>query len=204
MATFDGAIGYILQNEGGFQANPNDSGNYDSDGSLQGTNFGITVRTARTYGYDGDMRDMPQEVAIAIYEFAYWRGLEGINSQAVATKILDMRVNFGVGAADRMAQRAANMWEGIDIAEDGIIGPRSIAAINSLPESEYLGSLVEVISDRYRQIAANDPQKEGFLAGWLKRAAEIPSMIADNPKTSIGIALAAALGLAIVARKKKR
>ena len=42
MANFNKAIDLILKNEGGYQAHPNDKGNYNSKGQLVGTKYGIS------------------------------------------------------------------------------------------------------------------------------------------------------------------
>lgn len=181
MATFDNAIGFVLENEGGFQANPNDAGNYDAAGQLVGTNFGITVKTARAYGWDGPMEDLPLTTAKAIYRERYWPGLEGIASDAVAAKILDYRVNFGVTGGTLIAQRAANLFEGVNIAEDGRHGPQTTAAINSIDPEAYMEALIGMAQARYQEIADSDPDKAGFLPGWLRRVVRVPL---DHPGSS--------------------
>lgn len=202
MARFENSIGFILENEGGFQANPYDSGNYDAAGNLIGTNFGISAKVARNAGYTGSMEEMPRNVAEEIYRREYWPGLDQIENQTVATKILDLRVNFGRAGGDRIAQAAANLFEGVNVAEDGQIGSRSLAAINSIDPAEYLAALIETASERYRSIASGDETKEQFLEGWLRRAAKIPGLIADNPGISAGVIVALVLGVVLASRRK--
>ncbi len=184
MASFDAALSFVLDNEGGFQANPNDSGNYDTDGSLQGTNFGITVKVAREYGWFGAMPDLPMDVAKAIYRDNYWdSAMNDLRSNAVAGKILDFRVNFGVAGGTLLAQQAANTF-GAGIAEDGRFGPLTRNAIDDIDPTMYLQALIMAGRDRYQAIAAHDPEKAGFLSGWLARVVKIP---AENPATSAAL-----------------
>ena len=179
MASFETAIPFILANEGGFQANPADSGNYDSGGNLIGTNYGISGQVAREYGYDGPMEQLPLETAKAIYYDLYWTGLDAIQSDAIATKILDYFVNFGRGGGTKIVQRAANEFEGINLAVDGGFGP------------VLMNSLIAQATEQYKAIAASDPEKAGFLPGWMARVIRIP---AENPGASASVLLLLAGG----------
>jgi lysozyme family protein len=195
MAEFSIAVVYLLKNEAGFQAHPNDRGNYDYQGNLIGTNHGISAKVARDHGYLGRMEDLSEEIAATIYQASYWPGLDAIESQAVATKLLDIRAQFGVGTANRMAQQAANRFEGINLSEDGRLGPLSVEAINSIDQGSYLEELVDVIAARYRADVEAHPGDEVFLAGWMKRAAKLPELVfekvqeiaTDNPGTSVSL-----------------
>ena len=84
----------------------------------------------------------PAEEALAkakeIEEREYWQAmrLEEIEEQNIANKLFDMGVNMGVRQAGVMAQRAANflLRTGADLAaeqlaEDGVIGAKTLAAI---------------------------------------------------------------------------
>jgi len=204
MANFNDAISFIFRNEGGLSMDPDDTGNYDAFGNLIGTNYGITGQVARDYGYTGPMAQLPIEKAADIYRQGYWPGLENIEDQAVATKLLDIFVNTGRGNGTRVAQRAANWFEGNDIAVDGGFGPITIEAINTCPASEYMEALVSELQDYYIDLVERKPAKSKYLTGWLNRAKKIPSMVAeaimDNPGTSLGL-LAAVVGLGLLVKK---
>jgi lysozyme family protein len=175
MASFDRAFPFLLENEGGFQADPRDSGNYDDAGNLMGTNFGITAKVAQAWGWTGPMEDLPLSLARDIYRAEYWTGLDAIQSDQVAAKLLDFFANFGRGGGTTLAQQAANEYEGINIAVDGGFGPQTVAAINSIDPADYMESLIQAATRRYESIAANDPQKAAFLPGWLNRVVRIPA-----------------------------
>lgn len=197
MASFESAIPFILANEGGFQADPRDSGNYDADGNLIGTNYGISAKVAREYGYEGPMEDLSLDTAKAIYRDLYWTGLDQVHSDAVATKLLDFFVNFGRGGGTMIAQRAANEFEGINLAVDGGFGVLTTVAINSIDPGLYMDALIGQASSRYQEIAAADPEKESSLPGWLARVVRIPS---ENPGASAGVLLVLLGGAAFMLR----
>jgi lysozyme family protein len=126
----------------------------------------------------------PAEVALReaekIEEREYWAALRlgEIESQAVANKLFDMAVNMGVRQAGVLAQRAANgLFSGaspsssvILLSEDGVLGARSLAAINELDPERYLQLLRELSADFYLHVAALHPAESVDLKGWLRRA----------------------------------
>jgi lysozyme family protein len=70
------------------------------------------------------------------------------------------------------AQRAINALAAVDarVAEDGLIGPRTLAAINAAGPIAYYQLLREFSAAYYRHLAAVNPALAVNLAGWLKRA----------------------------------
>lgn len=125
----------------------------------------------------------PAEEALAraeeIEQREYWDAmrLEEVEDQAVANKLLDMGVNMGVRQAAILAQRAANflLRTGADpaaaqLAEDGVIGEKTLAAINTLAPEQYHNVLCELGEAHYRHLAAANPEQAMNLHGWLKRA----------------------------------
>jgi lysozyme family protein len=172
MATFEAAIPWVLDHEGGFQKNPKDRGNY-YNGELLGTKYGITVAVAREDGYTGRMEDLPLSRATSIYERKYWPGLDFVNNQQVATKILDMRVQYGKAGGDSKVQEAL-VSLGWDISVDGVLGPISLSAINQEDPAALLAALVTEMESEYRGDVASHPDDAGFLGAWLERARDLP------------------------------
>ncbi|EXT50381.1 glycosyl hydrolase 108 family protein [Acinetobacter sp. 25977_4] len=54
----------LIKREGGYVNDTLDSGH--------ATKFGITQTVARSYGYQGEMEDLPLETARDIYKKQYW------------------------------------------------------------------------------------------------------------------------------------
>jgi lysozyme family protein len=171
MAQFSPALSFTLPHEGGYSNDAADSGG--------ATNYGITEKVARAHGYTGDMRNLPPEVAAQIYAADYWPGLEDLAYQEVANKIFDLRVNMGIHAADKLAQRAANLLVDPPTAEDGLLGPDSTLTINSADPNEYLSTLAQLAIERYQQIAAKNPKNIKFLNGWIARAQDFETVLID-------------------------
>lgn len=160
MSNFESAISYVLANEG---TDSNDAADHGGR-----TRFGITEAEARRHGYD--VRKLTLDQAKGIYLKDYWR-FDAITDQRVATKLLDMSVNLGLGTAIKMAQREARA------PVDGVFGPATAALINDYRglSDGFLWRLAHACVRRYADIVSNDHSQAVFLRGWIDRALKLPS-----------------------------
>lgn len=151
---FDDSFTRLLGSEGGYSNNPADPGG--------ATNFGVTQAVARANGYAGDMRDFTQAQAKAIYRRLYWDAVKAdALPDGVRFDIFDGAVNSGVGQSVRWLQRA------VGAEADGVIGPKTLAAVASLPPAlvcaRYNGQRLMFMTG-----LSNWPT---FSRGWAKRIA---------------------------------
>lgn len=152
--TFDDVFERLIGHEGGYVNNPNDPGGE--------TNWGITKATAKVTGYLGSMRQMSREQAKLIYKSAYWdRARCDELPVAVAFQYFDAAVNHGAGNAVRFLQRAAG------VADDGKLGPASLAAINTTPVNDLLMLFNAERLEFYTKLNTFD----SFGKGWVRRVA---------------------------------
>lgn len=117
-------IDRLLSHEGGYSSDRADPGNWTGGsvgvGQLKGTKFGIAANTYPML----DIKALTRTQAIAIYRRDFWdRARCGQLPVAVGFQLLDGAVNSGIAQATRWLQRAAG------VADDGLIGPQSLAAI---------------------------------------------------------------------------
>lgn len=185
MAQIGPALAFVLPHEGGYSNHPSDKGGP--------TNYGITQETARRHGYTGDMRELTLDFAQQIYGAEYWPGLDDVENQAVASKILDLRVNFGVSGGNRIVQQAVNNLVEPPTAVDGRWGPDTLNSVNSCDPAMLLDELATVAAARYQAIADANPAQEVFLRGWLKRALDLPEYVAGG----LGLVVLLGIGAAI-------
>jgi lysozyme family protein len=177
--TIDEIIEKTLTHEGGYVHNPNDRGG--------ATNFGITEAVARANGYNGDMRSLTREQAVDIYKQEYFNkprfNLVYNLSQAIAVELFDTGVNMGVKISSRFLQQALNILNNngklySDIAEDGLIGNGTIAALTSNlskvhhAERLLLKALNGLQFMRYYEIVKADKSQEAFIKGWVLNRVE--------------------------------
>ena len=161
MDRFGKIFDYLLKVEGGYS---NDK--YDAGGK---TKYGITEEDARDFGYKGDMQDLTIDFAKNIYLKKYYLGnkLDKVANDKVALSICDFIVNSGAWGAKK-AQAALNEL-GFDLRVDGILGEKSLAALNEVDETKFLEKYHDLQRRYYRAIVANKPSQKVFLKGWLNR-----------------------------------
>ena len=161
MDRFEKIFDYLLKVEGGYS---NDK--YDKGGK---TKYGIIEEEARKFGYKGDMQDLTKDFAKNIYLKKYYLGnkLDKVLNDKVALSVCDFIVNGGAWGAKK-AQAALNEL-GFDLRVDGILGTKSLAALNEVDENKFLEKYHDLQRRYYRVLAANKPSQKKFLTGWLNR-----------------------------------
>jgi lysozyme family protein len=180
MARFEDAIGYVLDNEGGYAEHPSDPGGP--------TFWGISLRYLKGKGEKGDIdgdgdidaddiRELTKAEAIEFYRKDFWNKLklDALKTQAVACRVFDMAVNIGPRGAVKIAQRAFNgLLEGDDkedrLKVDGKLGPKTRKALDSIDPVEMMDALRLFHAEFYRGLVKKNPQLKVFLDGWLRRA----------------------------------
>lgn len=179
MAEFKPAFAFVLAHE-----DPSRSGKVTVDAGGR-TRFGIAEKFHPEL--PEEFFTGPAEEALAraeeIEERDYWQAmrLDEIEDQSVANKLFDMGVNMGVHQAAIYAQRAANFLLSREteygappvaprLAEDGKMGEKTLAAIDTLAPTQYHDVLCELSEAHYRHLAAVNPEQAVNLRGWLKRA----------------------------------
>ena len=151
MASFELAIPVTLAWEGGYSCDPSDPGGE--------TNFGISKRSYP----DVDIRNLTREEACAIYRRDFW-SYDGIESQAIATKLFDTGVNLGTHRAVSYMQTI------VGVPADGKYGPLTQGGINGTEESATLTAFRRRLVEYYQTLVQQRPASQKFLAGWLRRA----------------------------------
>lgn len=175
MTLFDKIIDEIIEIEGGYVNNSNDSGG--------ATKYGITEEVAIEYGYHGDMSDLPLSLAKQIYCNEYWMPLrlDAIEkiSPSIVKELLDTGINQGIGRAGEYLQtslnalnRRASMYP--DLMVDNAIGPKTLDALTryvyhrtSEGELVLLRCLNCLQGAFYIELASNREKDEEFLYGWI-------------------------------------
>jgi len=165
-------INQIIKVEGGYVNDPADSGGE--------TNYGITIRVARSYGYTGAMIDLPRQTAFDIYSDRYWDAVCGDQLESLSEKIceevVDTSVNMGPGRAGKFLQRSLNVLNNRtklygDLKVDGQIGRRTIIALKMYlkhrDESALYKALNSLQGAFYITLAERREKDERFVYGWF-------------------------------------
>ena len=156
---FDTAFQHVLKVEGGYVHHPMDPG--------AATNMGITEAVARRVGYKGAMQDLSVDLAKRIYLEEYWRPVRAEElPPAVRYAVFDAAVNSGVRQSILWLQRA------LGVLDDGVLGPRTLAAANAANPDALRARLV---SQRLRFLT-NLNTFGAFGRGWTRRCCDIMEM----------------------------
>lgn len=158
-------IDKIIQVEGGYVNDPSDSGGE--------TNMGVTLATARSYGYQGDMKDLPYDTAFAIYKAMYWNPVRAfMMPHSVAEEVVDTAVNMGVARAGKFLQRVLNVLGDVQLVVDGQVGPATEKALSAYLAKRDEETLVKALNclqgSFYIKLAEDRTKDRKFVYGWLR------------------------------------
>ena len=150
------------------------------------TKYGIIEEEARDFGYKGDMQDLTIDFAKNIYLKKYYLGnkLDKVVNDKMALSICDWAVNSG-GNGIKNAQAALNRINGSNLDVDGIIGNKTLEALNSVDPEKFLEVYHNLQRIYYRAKVETDRTQEKFLTGWLNRVQRKEEYLRDWDKESI-------------------
>ena len=162
MDRFERIFDYLLRVEGGYSDDKNDKGGK--------TKYGITEEEARDFGYKGSMQDLTIDFAKNIYLKKYYLGnkLDKVVNDKTALSICDWAVNSGRNGTKNV-QVALNQINGSDLVVDGIIGNKTLEALNATDSGKFLEVYHDLQRIYYKRKVEVDKTQEDFLAGWLNR-----------------------------------
>ena len=160
MDAFEQAFEYTM----GFEGWSETTNDPDDPGGL--TKFGVS----KTNHPNVDVANLTLDGAKAIYRKGYWDAIKGdqIASGRVAIKFFDMAVNMGTKRATKMVQEALGDM-GRSVAVDGVMGPKTLEALNGVDDDVLFVFLVPLLEAFYRGLG-----KPKYIKGWLRRARTLP------------------------------
>ena len=155
---YTNALAATLGSEGGW---------YDGSGKQDPnpTMYGVTQGTYAGAGYKGSVKDITQDQLHRIYS-GYWSApkldVVSLTHPLSAICLFDMSINAGTGTAARLMQRA------LGCAEDGLIGPKTLDAMDKVTD-EALATRVCFERLRYYVNLGKQAKHQPSLAGWCVR-----------------------------------
>lgn len=167
MTNFELALAHVLRAEGGFVDLKNDRGG--------ATNFGITRVTLETWRglpvTAADVKALTIEEAGMIYRKLYWDhyGLDAIKEPRIALAVFDQIVNRRATEVVRGIQVRLGAAFGRQLAIDGVLGPKTLDALNSVRADKLMTEIVISAQSAYLEIVERRPDQVEFLPGWLAR-----------------------------------
>lgn len=173
MADFTAAMKYLSALEGGYVNDPDDRGG--------ATKFGISLNFYKQnidrYADERDIQVLTREEAEGIYREWFWypSGVEALGSKDLANRVFALAVNAGIKPAVRVLQKAVNQ-SGYSLEIDGVLGPKTANAANSIDEWQLmpdfrlaaLGFYLELLGLEIKRV--RHTQFDSFSEGWIRRA----------------------------------
>ncbi|MGO4388848.1 glycoside hydrolase family 108 protein [Microvirga sp. 2YAF29] len=159
-SSFDFAVAFVLQHEGGFVNHPRDPGG--------ATNFGITRETlSRVWGRQAsveEVRRLTSQEAASIYRSLYWRAVRADELPlGLDLAVFDLAVNSGPKRAVAMLQHV------LGVAADGLIGPVTIRSANRADPAETVRCLTRARLGFLSRLATWPV----FGRGWRRRVVAV-------------------------------
>ena len=190
----------ILRIEGGYQAMPDDNGNW-ACGQLVGTKYGVSAVAYQTWvgrcPTKSEMESITEGTAFNFYSWYFHRyNLYPIENQHFFELLANNTMGSPTNAA-RVEQRVLNKM-GYPVQVDGVRGPATLSALNaawrSNPSAIY-NNIRAAWIDYLKSL--NKPQ---FLPGWLKRMNHFPPMEGGASGAAPIVVLAMAIALIMIAK----
>lgn len=166
---FDDCFERVLRHEGGFVNHPKDPGGM--------TNLGVTKASWEAFlGRDvseADMRALTPDSVKPFYKAMYWDKIKGDDlPSGVDYAAYDFAVNSGVGRAAKYLQRIAG------VADDGVIGKKSIEAVCAANPAEMVEKLCDMRLSFLKALSTFST----FGRGWEKRVRDVAEIGSEMAK----------------------
>lgn len=157
---WDECFDMVIKSEGGFVNHPKDPGGM--------TNLGVTRSAWEAFinrkVTEDEMRALTPELVKPFYKALYWDRIKGdVLPDGVDYAAYDLAVNSGPHRAAQYLQEIAG------VTADGMIGPKSIEAIQSCDAKETADAICDMRLDFLKRLATFDT----FGKGWSRRVAEV-------------------------------
>ena len=157
---WEDAFKSVLKHEGGFVNHPRDPGGM--------TNLGVTKRAWEEYtgqlADEAEMRGLTPDLVKPFYKARYWDKIKGDDlPSGVDYAAYDLAVNSGPARAAKYLQQI------VGVPADGIIGPKTMAAIQDAPADEVIDALCGMRMDFLKAL----PTFDTFGKGWTRRVTEV-------------------------------
>lgn len=168
MEVFNKALNKLLEHEGGYVNDPRDSGGETYKGvsrkwfpKWKGWSLIDLVEDKSKLE---EVEELQEEVAAFYYAYFWYKiKADRINNALFAEILFITSVNLGKKTAIKKLQRI------LKVVPDGLVGSKTINALNSANEDKFIYQFVIELVDFYVQVSAKGSNAV-FLRGWCNRA----------------------------------
>ncbi|MBB6412201.1 glycoside hydrolase family 108 protein [Mesorhizobium sangaii] len=157
---FARALALVLKSEGGWSDNPADPGG----ATMKGVTLANFRRYVKANATKADLRMIGDAQLATIFRRYYWDAVLGAElPDGVDHAVFDFAVNSGPGRAAKTLQAA------LGVAQDGRIGPATLAAARAKPA----GVTIDALCDARLAFLERLPTWATFGRGWSDRVTSV-------------------------------
>lgn len=152
-------------------------GIYSDDAADRGgpTKYGVCLEFLKGLGTVGDINKdgvinkkdvlaVTKDKAKELFKKNFWTNPKAERfPPVVAMMYFDSAVNCGCKQTNKLLQRAAYT------DDDGIVGPKTVTAVNAMNEADLIKRFAQKRRDFYNTLVARRPSQKVFIKGWLRR-----------------------------------
>lgn len=165
MADYKKLIPHVLKWEGGWSNNPSDKGGPTMKGITLATYTAYCKKKGKGLPTQAQLKAISQNEWEEIFKTMYWDRWQAdkIQSQSIANLLVDWLWTSGTYGIKYPQQV-------LDVTIDGLVGPKTISAINNYPD--YMVLFQKLWNRRkahFEGIAKANASQKKFLKGWLNR-----------------------------------
>ena len=158
---FKKAMYFVEISEGGTNSDPDDRGGL--------TKFGISQKQYPHL----DIANLTIYSAYEIYYNDYWlKNRCNSMPEQLAIVMFDSSVNCGQVSAAKWLQKTLNL-KGSELKVDGIIGNKTIAAVNMNKPLTSVSGIAAYRLERYCKLLKKDHKQYKFVRGWIDRVSRL-------------------------------
>lgn len=168
MQDLDQALGYLLEEEGGWSDHPNDRGGKTMWGVTQATYNAYRKKTGKP---SQSVKLITKEECRELYRSEYWNaaGCDKL-PWPISYITFDAAVNSGASRSLRWTQA------GLGMKADGIVGPQTVSAAKAVIDSSDGSKILAILDQRVQFLTAlvkKDTTQLVFLLGWWRRTMRV-------------------------------
>lgn len=162
--SFESSYERMIRQEGGYRL-------HTVAGDRGGQTYAGIARKMQPHWIGWDDIDAGRQPAADLvrnfYRKQFWEKVRGDDlPEVVADSLFNFAVNAGIATAIKLAQLT------VGTTPDGVLGPKTIAALSAVAPDEFRSRYALAKVARYAQIVNSDRSQGKFLLGWINRTLE--------------------------------
>lgn len=165
---FREALQKVLQLEGGLKLHRNPTENAETYAGI----YRKAHPDWQGWSYIDQGKEPPFELIESFYYDNFYKPFEKVKDEKIRDLLFETAVNLGIKQTIKLAQRI------LGLTTDGILGPKTLSALNSVSPEEFIKDFTLARIAFYTALANKNPRRYSiYLRGWVNRALEALSWV---------------------------